>query len=235
MKIGKNVPQHVAIIMDGNGRWAKKRNLPKIAGHREGIASIEKVMKAADSLGIKILTLYTFSTENWKRPKAEVEALFGLMEEYIDRESEKLKRDGIRLSVIGRIDALPARVRGKILRLISDTASNPGLVLNLALNYGGRAEILDACRSAVKDVTAGILKSEDINEDIFSGYLYTKGLPDPDLMIRTSGEMRISNFLLWQLSYAEFYITQVLWPDFDESEFKKAIDDYLNRERRYGG
>jgi len=235
MKIGKNVPQHVAIIMDGNGRWAKKRNLPKIAGHREGIASIEKVMKAADSLGIKILTLYTFSTENWKRPKAEVEALFGLMEEYIDRESEKLKRDGIRLSVIGRIDALPARVRGKILRLISDTASNPGLVLNLALNYGGRAGILDACRSAVKDVTAGILKLGDINEDIFSGYLYTKGLPDPDLMIRTSGEMRISNFLLWQLSYAEFYITQVLWPDFDESEFKKAIDDYLNRERRYGG
>ncbi|MBP7056840.1 MAG: isoprenyl transferase [Candidatus Omnitrophica bacterium] len=235
MRIAKQVPQHVAIIMDGNGRWAKKRNLPKIAGHREGIASIEKVMKAADSLGVKILTLYTFSTENWKRPKAEVEALFGLMEEYIDRESEKLKRDGVRLSVIGRVDALPARVREKILRLVSDTASNTGLVLNLALNYGGRAEILDACRSAVKDVSAGLLKPEDINEEIFSGYLYTKGLPDPDLMIRTSGEMRISNFLLWQLSYAEFYITQVLWPDFDESEFKKAIDDYLNRERRYGG
>lgn len=231
----KQIPQHIAIIMDGNGRWAKMRGLPKIAGHREGIAAIEKVMKAADALGVKILTLYTFSTENWKRPKAEVDALFALMEEYIDREADKLKRDNVRLSVIGRTEGLPQRIREKLARLITETRNNSGLILNLALNYGGRAEILDACRAILKDASSGAVSPDEITEERFSDYLYTKGLPDPDLMIRTSGEMRISNFLLWQLSYAEFYITEALWPDFDGSEFEKAVNDYRGRDRRYGG
>ncbi len=235
MKDPKNAPRHVAIIMDGNGRWAAKRGLPKIAGHREGVRSIEKVMRAAVSSGVKILTLYTFSTENWNRPRPEVDALFALMEEYIDSEADKLKTDNVRLSVIGRMDGIPRRIKEKISRLISETAENSGLVLNLAINYGGRAEIVDACRAISKDVQAGIIASDDITEDRFQGYLYTRGIPDPDLMIRTSGEMRLSNFLLWQLSYAEFYITPVLWPDFDGSEFVKAVDDYRYRDRRYGG
>jgi len=231
----KIVPQHVAIIMDGNGRWAKSRGLPRIVGHREGIASIEKVMSSAGSLGVKILTLYTFSTENWKRPKAEVDALFTLMEEYIDKKADKLKRDNVRLSVIGRIGGLPERIQEKLSRLIAETSGNSGLVLNLALNYGGRTEIVDACRAVLRDVASGAVRPDEINEERFSEYLYTKGLPDPDLMIRTSGEMRISNFLLWQLSYAEFYITQTLWPDFDGAEFEKAVKEYQDRIRRYGG
>lgn len=221
--------------MDGNGRWASKRGLPKIAGHRAGILSIEKVMKSASALGVKVLTLYTFSTENWKRPRAEVEALFALMEEYIDKEADKLKRDNVRLSVIGRLADFPRPIREKIARLAAETSGNSGLNLNLALNYGGRTEIVDACKAISRDVASGSLNDEDITEERFSRYLYTKDLPDPDLMIRTSGEMRISNFLLWQLSYAEFYITQTLWPDFGGDEFEKAVRGYQQRDRRYGG
>jgi len=231
----KNTPQHIAIIMDGNGRWAKERHFPKLAGHRAGVKAAEEAVKACGDLGVKALTLYTFSTENWKRPKREVEALFGLLEKYLDRETGRLNKNNIKFSVIGRIEALPAALKEKLRKAAEETKSNTGLILNLALNYGARSEITDAAREIARDAVSGRVRPEDIDERLFSGYLYTKDLPDPDLLIRTSGELRVSNFLLWQISYAEIYVTKKFWPDFRKADLKKAVDEYRRRKRRFGG
>lgn len=231
----EKIPQHVAIIMDGNGRWARAHHLPRIAGHRTGASSVRQVIEAARECGVKVLTLYTFSTENWKRPKDEVDKLFGLLEEYLDKEEKSLNKNNIRFSTIGDIDGMPESVRAKIRKVTASTAGNTGLVLNLALNYGARHEILNACRGIAKAAAAGRLDPEAIDEAGFADYLYTKDLPDPDLMIRTSGECRLSNFLLWQIAYSELYITKKFWPDFKKPDFKKALKEYERRERRFGG
>ena len=229
-----NIPRHVAIIMDGNGRWAKAHHLPKIAGHRAGAKSVRQAIEGARELGVKVLTLYTFSTENWKRPKNEVQALFRLLEEYLDKEEAELNEKNIRFSVIGDIDALPETVRFKIKKVMGSTSKNTDLVLNLALNYGSRLEILRAARNIARDAVGGKLDPDGIDEKLFSGYLYTNELPDPDLVIRTSGECRVSNFLLWQIAYSELYITKKFWPDFTKGDFKKAVAEYQGRERRFG-
>ena len=231
----KKIPQHVAIIMDGNGRWANARGLPRIAGHRAGAKTVREMVEAAGKLGIKVLTLYTFSTENWKRPQHEISALFKLLGDYLDKEKERLVKNNIKFSVIGDIAALPLNVRDKLNSAIDATKKNTGLTLNLALNYGSRLEIINAIRNIAKDVKEGSLNIDKIDEKLFSDYLYTKDLPDPDLLIRTSGEYRVSNFMLWQISYAELYITKKLWPDFNKSDLKKAILEYERRERRFGG
>ena len=227
--------KHVAIIMDGNGRWAKRRGLPKIAGHRAGVKSIEEAIKGARESGVEILTLYAFSTENWKRPKYEVDALFKLLENYIDKEVESLVKNDIRLSVIGRIDGLPQVVQEKLKKTIDRTRNNKTLTLNIALNYGSRTEIVDAVRKIVGDYQKGLIVPDNIDEELLSDYLYTRGMPDPDLLIRTSGEMRVSNFLLWQISYAEIYVTKKLWTDFKKRDFFHAVSEYRKRERRHGG
>jgi len=231
----KNIPQHVAIIMDGNGRWAKSRGLHRIAGHRAGIKSAREVIRAAGEIGINTLTLYTFSTENWKRPKNEIDALFGLLERYLDREEDKLNKNNIRFNVIGDIAGLPDGVRKKIIKVMESTKTNSGIVLNLALNYGSRSEIINAVRKISQDALSKKINPEDIDEELFSSYLYTAGQHDPDLLIRTSGEYRVSNFLLWQISYAELYVTKKLWPDFGKEDLKKAVAEYERRERRFGG
>ena len=229
-----NIPQHVAIIMDGNGRWAAKKALPKIAGHRAGVKAARLVLKTAKDLGIKVLTLYTFSTENWNRPKREVGALFRLLEEYLDKEANRLIKNNIRFSIIGDIKGLPESLQEKLTEVIESTKNNTGLILNLALNYGSRGEIIAAVRSISKAVLDGRVAIDDIDEKSFSGHLYTKDLPDPDLLIRTSGEYRLSNFLLWQMSYTELYITKKLWPDFTKADLKRALREYQKRVRRYG-
>ena len=235
MKTIKNPPTHIAIIMDGNGRWAKMRHLPRIAGHKAGAKSVDAITEAARELGVKVLTLYTFSTENWKRPREEIGGLFKLLEENLDKNELKLNKNNIRFSVIGNMGQLPPSTRLKLQGVIESTKHNTAMVLNLALNYGSRDEIVNAARSISQEVKDGRLRPEDIDERLFSEFLYTKGLPDPDLLIRTSGEFRISNFLLWQLSYAELYVTEKLWPDFRKSDFRKAIIQYKKRERRFGG
>jgi len=230
-----SIPKHVAIIMDGNGRWAKSRGLPRIAGHRAGVDSAREAVKSASELGIKVITLYTFSTENWKRPKDEVMALFGLLEDYIDKEFDKLMENRIRLMVTGDIDGIPEPLRSKLKKAIVDTAYNDVITLNLAINYGSRAEIARAVRLIATEVKESRLKVDEINEELFSKYLYTKNLPDPDLLIRTSGEHRVSNFLLWQISYSEVLITDVLWPDFRKKDLQEAITWFGMRQRRFGG
>lgn len=230
-----NNPQHVAIIMDGNGRWARKRGLPRIAGHRAGAKSVKEAIQGARESGVKILTLYTFSTENWKRPKYEIAVLFKLLEDYIDKEAQDLNKNDIKLSVMGRIEGLPETVQKKLKDVAEKTKDNKSLTLNLALNYGSRSEIVDAVRRIIDDCQSQRLRAEEIDEKTFSRYLYTKDIPDPDLLIRTSGEMRLSNFLLWQISYAELYVTKKLWPDFKKNDFKKAVEEYQKRQRRYGG
>lgn len=234
MKNPVNIPQHVAIIMDGNGRWARQRGLPKVAGHRAGVKAAQGVVDAARSLGIKVLTLYTFSTENWKRPKKEIDALFRLLEKYLDKEFDKLNKNNIKFSAIGDIGGLPPSLQEKLKKAIESSENNTGLILNLALNYGSRPEIINAVRAISKEVRDARLELDDIDEAAFSKYLYTKDLPDPDLLIRTSGEHRISNFLLWQISYSELYITKRLWPDFKKEDLVHAIRDYRRRERRFG-
>lgn len=230
-----NIPQHIAIIMDGNGRWAKARGLPKIAGHRAGVDSAREAVSSASEIGVKVVTLYTFSTENWKRPKDEVTALFGLLENYIDKEFNKLMTNRIRLVVTGDIEGIPEPLKSKLKKSIVDTAKNDRITLNLALNYGSRAEILRAARLISSDVKESKLKADELTEEVFSQYLYTKDLPDPDLLIRTSGEYRISNFLLWQISYAEIYITDTMWPDFRKKDLLKAVEWFGKRQRRFGG
>ena len=229
------LPEHIAIIMDGNGRWAEKRHLPKIAGHRAGVKSVEETIKAAHELGVKILTLYTFSTENWKRPKKEVDALMKMLEGYLDRQTEEIAKKGIRIKAIGRTEAFSPALQLKIIKAEEKTAKNNGILVNLALNYGSRSEIVDAAKKIVREINQKKLTVDEITEESFSNYLYTAGMPDPDLLIRTSGEERLSNFLLWQLSYAEIHVTKKLWPDFRKKDLEKAILDYQKRERRYGG
>ena len=229
-----SVPKHIAIIMDGNGRWAAKLNKPRTFGHEEGVMAVKDVVKAASEVGVKYLTLYTFSVENWKRPKDEVSALMSLLARTTLKELDELIKNDVKLRTIGHIHSLPA-VRRKVLETaVEKTRNNKGLVLTLALNYGGRTEILDAVKAIANSVRSGFLELNDINEELFSDFLYTSDLPDPDLLIRTSGEMRISNFLLWQTSYTELYIIDTLWPDFRREELFKAIVDYQKRERRFG-
>lgn len=225
------LPRHVAVIMDGNGRWAKKRFMPRVAGHRAGVEAVRATVDTAARLGIEVLTLYAFSVENWKRPAYEIEALMTFLKEYLRKEIDSLDRNNIRFQTIGRTYDLDESVQVELRSGIQQTAKNTGLILNVALNYGGRVELLDAVRALVTEGKA----PNEISEAEISRHLYTKDLPDPDLMIRTSGEMRISNFLLWQLAYSEIYITEVLWPDFRRPHFFEAIIDFQKRERRYGG
>ena len=228
------LPKHVAIIMDGNGRWAAARGLPRIKGHEAGAESVNEIVRDCRERGIQALTLYSFSTENWKRPSAEVGALMGLLERYLAAEKKEILDNGIRLNAIGQIDRLPAHVRLPLQLLMKDSARNDAMTLTLALSYGGRREIVDAVQTIAKKVRRRELVPEEIDEATFAAHLYTGGLPDPDLLVRTSGEMRISNFLLWQLAYTEIYVTDVLWPDFRKSELQKALDAYAKRQRRFG-
>lgn len=229
-----NLPRHIAIIMDGNGRWARKRGLPRIAGHRAGVKTVKKIVEAASGLKISILTLFTFSTENWQRPREEVSAIMNLLYQTTKRELTELEKNNVKLITTGNIEELSLTRKEILKKAIQRTKDNTGLVLNLALNYSGRSEILDAVKKISKDICSGVIKLENLNEGLFSSYLYTKGLPDPDLLIRTSGEMRISNFMLWQTSYTELYVTPVLWPDFSTDDFYQAIWAYQNRQRRFG-
>lgn len=224
------VPYHLAIIMDGNGRWAQSRGLPRLAGHRAGTKNLRRVLREAKKLGIKILTIYAFSTENWRRPQEEVRGLMTLLEEFIVREMKELHKEGVKINHLGRLEGVAPELQRKIMEATELTRHNTGLTVNVAFNYGGRQEILDAVRAMLADH----VNAEDVSEALFSRYLYTNDQPDPDLIVRTSGEARISNFLIWQGAYAELYSTQVFWPDFDEVELRKAVDHYARRERRFG-
>lgn len=230
----ENLPKHVAIIMDGNGRWAKSRHLPRTSGHIEGVKRVEEIVYFASARGIKVLTLFTFSTENWNRPQEEVSMLMKMLITVLNKKIQQLNKKKIRLQFIGRKEGVPASVLKTIHGATELTKNNDGMTLNMAFNYGGRLEILDAVKNIAAAVKNGQMQVSDITEETLSQLLYTKGLPDPDLLIRTSGEKRISNFLLWQLSYAEFYFTDKFWPDFNEHEFEKALSDFKRRERRYG-
>ncbi|MDZ7372865.1 MAG: isoprenyl transferase [candidate division KSB1 bacterium] len=234
LKARGNLPRHVAVIMDGNGRWAKQRGLERIQGHQEGINSVRAVVEACGALGIEVLTLYTFSTENWKRPRREVMALMRLLIRTVQDELDELDQNNVRLKTIGRLEDLPGYARRAVEKAIERLRDNTGLTVVLALSYSGREEIAEAARRAARDVLEGKIRPDDLSPDLFATYLQTAGLPDPDLLIRTSGEMRLSNFLLWQLAYTELYITDVLWPDFRKREFYAAIEEYQRRERRFG-
>jgi len=225
------LPNHVAIIMDGNGRWAQVRGLSRLAGHRAGADNVHRVVEWITECGVKYLTLWAFSTDNWNRPRREVFGLLRLLNEVIDREVTSCLENGIRLIILGQVDELSQRLRNKIKRAIMLTRNGSKMVLSIAFNYGGRNEILDAVRRIIRDR----IPAERVDEDLFSDYLYTAGLPEPDLVIRTGGEMRLSNFLMWQAAYSEYYFTPTLWPDFDEAEIEKALLDYSQRERRFGG
>ena len=229
-----HIPDHIAIIMDGNGRWARERSLPRIAGHREGINSVREITRLCGEIGIKHLTLYTFSTENWQRPKAEVSALMTLLLKTINKEVKELHKNNVKFTVIGDLEMLPGSTRKGLQDGIDLTQDNEGLNLCLALNYGSRQEMIDAIQSLASKVQSGEMEPEEINEAIFSNALYTKGIPDPDLLIRTSGECRLSNFLLWQSAYTEIFITDTYWPEFREEQLMDAITVYQLRERRFG-
>lgn len=229
------LPKHIAIIMDGNGRWAKKRSLPRSFGHKEGVERVIDIVEASHQLGIKYLTLYAFSTENWNRPKDEVFGLMKLLVFYIEKELEKLNKNNVKIQILGDITPLPDLPRKEVEKAIEKTKDNTGLILNIALNYGGRDEIVRGVRELLKDIKMGKISVEGLDTDNFSNYLYTKGQPDPDLLIRTSGEQRLSNFLLYQIAYAELWFTDVLWPDFSEKYLYEAIVDFQNRNRRFGG
>ncbi len=230
------LPRHIAIIMDGNGRWARRRNLPRAAGHKAGVESVRATVETCGQLGIGILTLYAFSVENWKRPRAEVDMLWRLLRIYIRKELPSLMKNGVRVCAIGRLDALPDRARSELLEAVEITSRNRGLLVNLAINYGGRTELADSVNAILESArAAGTLERLRVDEKMISANLYTAGLPDPDLLIRTSGEMRISNFLLWQIAYSELYVTETLWPDFRRGELLRAILNYQSRDRRFGG
>ncbi|HBR17627.1 MAG TPA: isoprenyl transferase [Deltaproteobacteria bacterium] len=232
--IKERLPQHIAIIMDGNGRWAEKRFLGRINGHRKGIEVVKDIVEFCRELGIGYLTLYTFSKENWNRPVQEVNALMELLEQHLKNELLKLVKNGIRFKAIGNIGELPENIQNIIKEVEAKTKDNKGMVLNLALSYGGRAEIVEAAKKVALEARRGALDIADITEETFARYLYTDSIPDPDLLIRTSGEFRISNFLLWQLAYTEIYVTDVLWPDFNRQHLIEALLDFQNRERRFG-
>ena len=230
------LPSHIAIIMDGNGRWAARRRLPRVAGHQAGVGPVRATVETCAQLGVKVLTLYAFSVENWKRPRTEVETLWRLLRYYLRQELPELQRNGVRLRAIGRLEALPPQVRTELESVAEATAGNRGLLVNLAINYGGRTEIVDAINSILERARRnGSVASLKLDEQLISSHLYTGACPDPDLLIRTSGEMRISNFLLWQIAYAELYVTDTLWPDFTRHHLLEAIFEYQKRERRYGG
>ncbi len=231
----KLLPVHIAIIMDGNGRWALKKGLPRKAGHRAGVNTLREIVKTCRNIGIKILTVYAFSTENWKRPQEEVKVLMDLLADYLQKEAPELHRNGIKVEAIGQIDELPQKARLEIYKIRELTKSNDKLTLNLALNYGGRAEIIRAVRQIATEVKNGNIEIDHINQELFSNFLYTRGQPDPDLLIRPSGELRLSNFLLWQTAYTEFWISDVYWPDFKKIHLLQALYDYQKRDRRFGG
>ena len=231
----KPMPQHIAIIMDGNGRWAKSKGLMRVAGHRVGVQALKNTIIALDELGIGHLTVYAFSTENWKRSKDEVDALMELITEFINKEIDYLDEKGVRVNPIGDISALTPKALESLSYAKEKTKHNSHIVFNVALNYGGRQEIVRAAKAICEDVKRDALQIEDIDEALFSSYLYTAGQPDPDLVIRSSGELRISNFLLWQIAYSEFWITNILWPDFKKEDLWQAVWEYQNRDRRYGG
>ena len=229
-----NIPTHVAIIMDGNGRWAESRGLPRPIGHKHGAESVQDIVRTAGNLGIKFLTLYAFSTENWNRPPLEVKALMGLLKSFLQSELQAIAENNVSLKCLGQKEWLPKEVREVLENVIEQTRNNTGLTLNLALSYGGRSEIVRAVRQLAVDCRNGKITADEINEDLFAGHLYTAGQPDPDLLIRTGGESRLSNFLLWQLSYAEIYITEILWPDFREQAFIDSLAYFQKRQRRFG-
>jgi len=230
-----SLPKHVAIIMDGNGRWAKQRGLPRIEGHRQGAESARIIIRASGELGVKYLTLYAFSAENWNRPKDEVDALMKYLVHYLKTETSELNKNNVRLEVIGQIWRLPDNVQEHLRKSIQTLSKNNGLTLIMALSYGSRIEIVDAVRRIAEETKKGKLEPADINEAVISQHLWTRNFPDPDLLIRTSGEMRVSNFLLWQISYSELVITPTLWPDFRKPQFFEALEEYTRRHRRFGG
>jgi undecaprenyl diphosphate synthase len=230
-----SLPKHIAIIMDGNGRWAGRRNQPRVAGHRAGAEAVRSTVETSARLGIDYLTLYAFSTENWKRPRLEIEALMGLLREFLRKEIRSLKENNIRFHTIGNVEALESPVRRQLDHARRETAGNTGTVLTVALNYSGRAEIVQACRELAHEFQRSGRNPEEISEADIARHLYTTGLPDPDLLIRTSGELRVSNFLLWQIAYSEIYVTETLWPDFRRASLFDAIVEYQKRDRRYGG
>ncbi|OMF36775.1 isoprenyl transferase [Paenibacillus sp. FSL H8-0548] len=231
----ENVPEHVAIIMDGNGRWAKDRGLPRMAGHHSGMKAVKRITMAADRLGVKYLTLYAFSTENWKRPKAEVDFLMKLPQQFLEIELEELIANNVQVRMMGHKEELPSFTISAVEEAIVKTANNTGLVLNFALNYGSRMEMLDAVKNIAAEVQQGRLAIDDIDDKVMADRLLTSGMPDPDLLIRTSGELRLSNFMMWQLAYSELWFTDVYWPEFTETHFQEAILEYQRRARRYGG
>lgn len=224
------LPKHIAIIMDGNGRWAAQRGLPRLAGHRAGTENLRRVIRACAEFGVQYLTIYAFSTENWGRPKEEVDGLLHILEDVIDKELEELHQEGVQLRHIGHLDQLPDMLREKVLNAVELTRNNDRLILSLAFNYGGRDEIV----CAIREIIGEGVRPEDVTQDLVSEHMFTAGVPDPDLIVRTSGEMRISNFLIWQGAYAEWYVTSTFWPDFDRDEVYKALVEYSNRDRRYG-
>jgi undecaprenyl diphosphate synthase len=230
----KVMPQHVAIIMDGNGRWAEQRGLSRSAGHARGTSSVKEIIREADRLGISFLTLYCFSTENWGRPVEEISILMGLLKDYLLQEKAELIENNIKLSAFGQTERIPTEIREILMDTIEATKNNTGMKLNFCISYGGRAEILAAAQKLAREVKVGMIEPHQITEDLFSKRLFTGGIPDPDLVIRTSGEFRISNFLLWQLAYAEFYVTETLWPDFQPSHLRAALESFAQRKRRFG-
>jgi undecaprenyl diphosphate synthase len=231
----ENLPTHVAIIMDGNGRWAKQRHLPRVEGHRVGVESVRAILKTCGELGIKYLTLYAFSVENWNRPQDEVDTLMKYLARYLKSEVAEMAKNNLRLEVIGQIYRLPEFVQEQIAKTQAALAKNTGMTLILALSYGGRTEIIEATRAIAEKVKSGAIEPAEINEQVIAQHLYTRHVPDPDLLIRTSGEMRVSNFLLWQISYAEFVVTPTLWPDFRKPQLLEALEEYGRRHRRFGG
>ena len=228
--VAEKVPTHVAIVMDGNGRWASKRGLPRLAGHHAGTENLRRIIRASVEFGIKFLTIYAFSTENWNRPREEVDGLMRILEEVIDKELRELNEQGVQIRHLGRLDQLAPRLQKKVIHAVETTKQNSQLVLNVAFNYGGRDEVVQAVQHMIRDE----IPAEDITPELLSRYLYTAGVPDPDLIIRTSGELRISNFLIWQSAYSEWYVTSTFWPDFGREEFRKALAEFGGRERRYG-
>lgn len=229
------VPRHVAVIMDGNGRWAARRGLPRLAGHRAGAESLRRVVDVCREWGVEVLSVYAFSTENWRRPRDEVQGLMLLLEEFLDRSFKELERGGVRLRLMGRLDELPGSLQSRVQDALGRTARNRGLIVNVGLSYGGRAELVRAAREVAQEAAEGKLQPAQLDEAEFSRHLYTAGLPDPDLVIRSGGEQRVSNFLLWQIAYSELWFSTVLWPDFDRRQLLRAFADYARRQRRYGG
>jgi len=231
----ERVPQHVAIIMDGNGRWAEQRGMPRTMGHRAGVEALKDIVRISDSLGIRYLTVYAFSTENWKRPQSEIGILMSLLKEYVKKELNELHANNVKICVLGDMDSLPVDVREAYLNAKNKTKQNTGLVLNVALNYGSRSEIIMAFKRMINDINQGTLDCDNLTEDVLGGYLFTEGCPDPELLIRTSGEMRLSNFLLWQAAYSEIVVADECWPDFKEISLLETIRVFQNRDRRFGG